>query len=415
MGMNSQVLGLIGLCVIGAGVWAWYRLRIFHMAGTVLTPSMWFYTRRITIRAEDIETQLAEIVAMAGMDRALALLELLAQCEEPDSGMAAQILKALFDRQLSAEATRKLARLIKLKESWLAEWVASAVFMATLKESPAFGGGADARMFEMLAARLPHFIAADITAASLATALIALDRERGMAWVAAHLDFEKKQFTDLLNLLTREGWVIAPEKVEDWLRRDEMARLKEPRGSKLRKVGLLNALGLSRLEAAEPKLREIAALPDFPASSAAEVLLDLYHLPHPRGSLMDWGDEDGIASLSNAERVTYLVDRFGYAVELRGAHVILEDLGHVLPQVAEALRLAGLPRGAKLVEKMESLLPQEGLPHDAKARSDFLKGDETDLEGQVVGLMEAHDHGGEDYWLGALRYELAHKDGFRRV
>jgi hypothetical protein len=75
-----------------------------------------------------------------------------------------------------------------------------------------------------------------------------------------------------------------------------------------------------------------------------------------------------------------------------------------------ALRKAGAVKSAEVVAKIRRELPAEGLPSDAKARYAAVHEGLRDLEAPAFRILEEADTVGENHFLLAMRYVLAHRD-----
>jgi hypothetical protein len=400
--------------IIGiVGVVAFTRWRVMEIDTLRCTPAMWLQVQLSIWRGERVEAEMGKVETLPVREQALRLLRLLEKCDRSLSDEAKNILDQLDGRWLSVGDLVILGKQLAEKGDWLARLAADR--FAEMAEEGALSEDVRAGAFKIFANILPSCFERDGDTRAVGRALLILGGEQGQQLLEAQLDRRSPGFGALLEVLERSKHPTSPALVERLLREDEEARRGEGRTPSARTVSLLALLAKTRPEIAEPRLLAVLALPDHPATSAAEVLFDLYNLPHPRGSLMDWGDENGLASLSEDEATTYLADRFGYYAGHQLAHTLLEEMGGELPRMRDAVRKVNAPVGAQLLDKIIAVLPAGGLPKDNQARLKYLRNEGNELETTVFRLMDAHEYAGEDFVLLAWRYEVENRNGFRKL
>lgn len=405
---------LAGGIIIGiVGVVAFTRWRVMKIDTIRCTPAMWLQVQLSIWHGERVEAEMGKVEALPVRERALQLLRLLEKCDGSLSDEAKNILTQLDGRWLSVGDLVVLEKQLTEKGDWLARLAADR--FEEMAEEGALREDVRVGAFQIFAKILPSCYDSDLDTRAVGSALLILGGDRGQHLLEAQLDRRSPGFGALLMVLERSKHPTSPAVVERLLREDEEARRGEGRRPSGKTVSLLALLSKTRPEIAEPRLLELLALPDHPATSAAEVLFDLYNLPHPRGSLMDWGDENGLASLSEDEATTYLADRFGYYAAHRLADTMLEEMGGELPRMSKAVKKVKAPVGAQLLDKIIAVLPDGGLPKDKQARLKYLNNEGAELEDTVYRLMEAHEYAGEDFVLLAWRYEVENRNGFRKL
>lgn len=405
---------LAGGLIIGiAGVVAFNRWRVMRIGTLRCTPAMWLQVQLSIGRGERVEAEMEKIETLPVREQALRLLRLLEKCDSSLSDEAKTILDQLDGRWLSVGDLVVLEKQRVGKSDWLPRLVADR--FTEMAEEGALSEDVRAGAFQIFAKVLPSCFSSDLDTRAVGSALLILGGDQGRQLLEAQLDRRSPGFGAVLEVLERSKHPTSPAVVERLLREDEEARHAEGRTPSGKTVSLLALLAKTRPELAEPRLLEILALPDYPATSAAEVLFDLYNLPHPRGSLMDWGDENGLASLSEDEATTYLADSFGYYAAHQFAHTLLEEMGGELPRMRDAVRKVKAPVGAQLLDKIIAVLPVGGLPKDKQARLKYLSNEGAELEDTVLQLMDTHEYVGEDFVLLAWRYEVENRNGLRKL
>ena len=377
------------------------------------TPALWLEVQLSILRGERIESKMRRISELPVRERGLPLLRLLGACDESVSDEAEKILDGVDGRWLRSGDLAVLDKPLSDRADWLPRLVADR--FEGMANDGELSEDVRAVTFQLLAKTLPLSLENERNTRAVASALLVLGGDQGLRLVEAQLESQKPGVPALLDVLGRSNQPQSAEVVERLLREDEQARKKQGRGPTSQTVSLLVLLSKTRPDVAERRLLEILELPDYPAPSAAEALFDIYRLPHPRGSLMDWGDENGLDSLSEDEATTYLADRFGYYVGHMLAHTLLEEMGGELPRMRDALKKVNAPVGAQLIDKIIKVLPAGGLPKDEKARLKYLENEGSGLEGTVFRLMKTHEYVGEDFVLLAWRYEVKNRKGFRKI
>lgn len=181
----------------------------------------------------------------------------------------------------------------------------------------------------------------------------------------------------------------------------------------LDKIDSIKSQGKSDPEAAEIALRRIIQTQPKVAQQAAEALIQLRGLPLPRGSLLDRAEDHGPETLSREELTVHLVDMFGYYTENLFIESMLEERGHLLKRMAEALRTVGAPHSASLLDSIISLLPQ--LSPDLQERKKQISALPDNTESAIIQKIKTHISASEDPILLAMQFELDNASGFQRM
>ncbi len=404
------ILVLSGIGCVGA--WAWRNWQVVKIGPVKTTPAMAWAVMRSGRRQAWLERRLEEVEDMERGARGAALNELLERCDDLEEEAATKIMERLMEERRDREALARMARTVRNSDGRLAFLLAR--ILAQKREAAADGEVAEI-LRESLARALPRLEASDHEARAVALALFTLNKARAWEVIRPLMAPGRPAFGALLELVQREDRAPEEALIREWLRVEAARRIDSGRSASADEVRLLALLAKTRREEAQMRLQEIMRLPDFPATMAAEALIELHDLPHPRGSLMDWVDEDGLECLSPDEATTYLADRCSYYVAHQLADTLLEDSGAELPQMRDALLRVGAPGGAELIEKIIAVLPPGGLPKDKDERLAYLRGEGHELEHVVFRLMHDHDYRREEIHLLALRHAVEHRAGFRRV
>ena len=201
--------------------------------------------------------------------------------------------------------------------------------------------------------------------------------------------------------------------IDSWLSRWDKADLSY--GEVKTAIEVHKALAFHDEAAADAGLYKLVLVRTEASSLAAEVLLEMRELPHPRFQLSDKADRDGGASLNAHERAAWLVDRYNYAIYCGGLATFEDDeVGNVLPEIVAALREVGSAYNARRLEAFCALFGPGGPPRDHLARSQYVENRGEDWINAREEMEQVFTEFEDTEWL-LLRYILDHPEHFDKV
>lgn len=164
---------------------------------------------------------------------------------------------------------------------------------------------------------------------------------------------------------------------------------------------------------AEAQLRQLLAEPADDAALAAEALIELKNLYHPRGSILDTAHHVGVDALPPEHRVMHLADMFGYYAGIDSDHGLIEDYGNRLPEMASALEAVGAPRSAEIVHNIVGVTTSEmRSPHKKVRMKAYSEMSETNPRA-ISDILDRVDERTEHIWLKVLTYILRNEQAFK--
>lgn len=400
---------LILLACSALGYFAWRRLPVGKAGQYTVRLHEW-WSWRATIRTEGVKKKLKRIESLP-VESQLFLLASLFEKHCSDRELAGKIAGMIFatGREESLSLMESALSLDYVSVHHVVHGIFEALKQRTA--SAAFREGA----FAHLARKLKEISAPDSLhghiAPELVRVLITLSPTRGADTARACLNIRSSAFACIFDSLTNAGHTVPLVDLRRWLGELNLATLGERDGKKA--VQILRSLGLNYPAEADPLLEQIMNSQSEEAELAAEALLELRGLPHPVGGLIDKRDKLGHENLNTEERIVCLAQAFSYYVSHQFSESLLEEEGHNLREMADALRRIKAPRSAQLIDKIISLLPSGDLPADADQRESILRTHPSNWRDQISELIANHEYDGEYPFLLALKYELAHSDSFR--
>jgi hypothetical protein len=179
------------------------------------------------------------------------------------------------------------------------------------------------------------------------------------------------------------------------------------------KVEELKKLWAFNASAAESQLRELLAGPPDNAALAAEALIELKNLYHPRGSILDRAHDFGLNALPYEHRVMHLADMFYYHVTLSSDHGLIEDYGNRLPEMANALEAIGAPHSAQIVKDIIRLATPEMLSAQAELRVNAYSAMAEVNSRTMLDVLDRADERIEHVWSKVLIFILENERAFQ--
>lgn len=273
------------------------------------------------------------------------------------------------------------------------------------------------QMFQLLVDHLQHmrFSCTELRTAAIPDLLLQLDRD----WAVRVLNHPEyltpgyAHFFELLEALERHEVAVEHSSLLQWLPQYRDQTLNCTTGRIYTKI--LELLHGYEPEKAEQLLTQVMNTQPEAAVTAAEALLHLRDLPHPRFTLDDWCSKAGLDALSQAEQTAWLVDQYNYRMSCGGLDALeynVED-GH-LPLMHEALLKIGAVRAAARLREYMALYGPEGPAFTEAARAQQIAaqgeawGSAREAIVQKYPDLEATE-------LLVLQYELDHADQFRKL
>lgn len=398
---------------LGVSYWIWRKMPVGQLHGQTIRLHEWWQWRP-NLKIERIRRKLSKIVSLPVEDRFRPLVKLYEKVDPDDFVCGREVEVAVF-----AMGREELIGLMEI-----ALWnerrprisnVTSGVREALV--SKAATAEYRQRAYDVLTRKFRELtdpgtkneLSGEV---DLARAILDLDPQRGVEEIYGRLNPESSTFSALLDLLNEKGRSPPAEWLRTWLKNSATQPSSYKEGMRL--VAILLALGQHRPAEVEPALRSIVeSTIEEVATKAAEALLELRDLPHPRGSLVDRSEDNGPESLNRHELTAHLADMFGYYVGNRFYDSLLEEFGHLLPRMAEALTCVGAIRGAELISKIVAELPPAGLPGDKQGRYAAVRELPVEVRQAIVRLVNAHYFSDGDPCLLSMKYILANESGFR--
>lgn len=179
------------------------------------------------------------------------------------------------------------------------------------------------------------------------------------------------------------------------------------------KIEELKRLWAFNSSAAEAQLRQLLTEAPDDAALAAEALIELKNLHHPRGSILDRAYDMGLDALPPEHRVMHLADMFGYHAEIDSDHGLIEDYGNRLPEMASALEIVGAARSAQIVHDVIRLTtPEMRSPQREVRKKAYSEMSETNPRA-ISDVLDRVDERVEHVWLKVLAYILQHEQAFQ--
>jgi hypothetical protein len=180
-------------------------------------------------------------------------------------------------------------------------------------------------------------------------------------------------------------------------------------------IETLKALSFHDEAVADAGLYELALRRGDVATSAAEVLLEMRGLPHPRFRLSDKAEKDGGAALNFHERAAWMVDLYNYGISCGGLYTFeYHETGNHLIEMVAALREIGSAYNAGRLEAFCALFGPTGPPKDACSRSDYVESRREEWNEAREALEDCFGEYEDTRWL-LLHYILNHAEHFDRV
>ncbi len=165
----------------------------------------------------------------------------------------------------------------------------------------------------------------------------------------------------------------------------------------------------------EKLLEEIAESQAEVVPTAAEALLEVRDLPHPRFLLDDLQDRLGLDALGDTEKTVWLADRCGYLLSVDYLYRFdSEEEGNRLQEMHHALVSVGAAKAAARLMAYMELYGPVGPPATVAQRSKIAEAKGDDWGRSIAELEELHD-GWEDITHLAIRYELRHGERFHKA
>ncbi len=166
-------------------------------------------------------------------------------------------------------------------------------------------------------------------------------------------------------------------------------------------------------EVAEAQLRQLLAGQPDNAALAAEALIELKNLHHPRGLILDRAYDFGLDALSHEHRVMHLADMFGYHSEIASDHGLIEKYGNRLTEMERALQVVGAPHSAQIVHDIIGATTSEmRSPHKEVRVKAYSEMSETNPRA-ISDVLDKVDERIEHVWLKVLIYILQNEQAFQ--
>lgn len=151
---------------------------------------------------------------------------------------------------------------------------------------------------------------------------------------------------------------------------------------------------------------------DTLSSAAAEMLIEHFDLPHPRGSILDTSWHEGEKGLSQVERTVWLADQFyEYPVSCVGVDLYFHrEEADRWAEAAEALDTIGAREHGTRLRDLAALFGPDGPAATVDARQVQIDSMNPPYEEQVEAVITRHTSVRDDAFLLGLLYLIAHAE-----
>lgn len=198
---------------------------------------------------------------------------------------------------------------------------------------------------------------------------------------------------------------ILSENLDDELSRDNL----------MKRISTATSLHETDPIRAEAVLWEIVETKPSVALEAAEALLELRDLPHPRYLLDDLRDSRGFVALSEAEKIVWHADHCGYLLGMDYLDRFdSEEEGDHLGEMHHALVEVGAVKAAAKLGAYMDLYGPNGPPANVADRRSIASSKGEAWGEALNALDELHDSW-EDITSLAIQYELRHGGQFHKA
>ncbi len=270
------------------------------------------------------------------------------------------------------------------------------------------------KAFQFLVDGLDHQEFLGVCQEKLPRLLLQLDQ----AWATRllrspeYLNPAHKLFCETLEALSEAGELPPREEIAKWLIHYQGRELNRSEG--LAFIEVLKALHPHDHALAEQLLGNEMRGETALAEEAAQALLQIYDLPHPRFSLNDLENKVGIAALNPAERTVRLVDHYNYLMNHTYLHELGSDeRGDQMKEMSDALQEVGACNHSIRLAAYMALFGPEGPPSTPADRMAIIEKAGSSWESAVEKITAQHDRF-EHAELLVLRFEIDHGDQFRK-
>lgn len=245
--------------------------------------------------------------------------------------------------------------------------------------------------------------------------LIHLDKDRAVRVLTEICDREPDHFlfTTILSLLQAYGLPVSPAVVKSILSKTENQELS--RTELIAQITAAKSLHETDPLRAEEILGKIIQTQPRVALEAAETLLELRDLPHPRYLLDDLRSSRGFTAMSEAEGIVWQADHCGYLLEMDYLYRFdSEAEGDQLLEMQQAMVRVGAAKAAAKLKAYMDLYGPEGPPANVTERTRIASSKGEAWIQSVMLLDETHDSW-EDITLLAIQFELQHGGEFHKA
>ncbi|QIF00261.1 hypothetical protein [Roseimicrobium sp. ORNL1] len=399
--------------VAALAVVTWYRLPVGTVFGrTVRLRELLNANTRLQLRMGDANRRLAPIKALPAKQRLDALLRL----EESHGNvfLTGDTIRMEIVATGISEAVPHIKALLSLPMEGRRA-ICSGVTMAL--ERLAAEEDYRVKVFALLVPYLDYkgeYSHSPVAVEQLPELLLRLDVQWAdrVLRMPEYLSPDFEHFINVLEALNDHRRTVDKDKLEQWLRELDSDNFGYGEGRTY--IELARAMSVHDCDVADETLGRMVAQGVEVSVLAAENLLSLRNLPHPRFTLSDRVDKSGLESLSHEERTVWLVDRYNYAMSV-GVTTQLDDDDFVplISSIITALREVDAPKAAIRLTRLAELYWPEGPSPGRDPVSRLIEAHGDDWHELVDAIVEEHQPL-EDTSLLALTYELKHADCFQK-
>lgn len=391
-------------------LWAIYhRLPIGRLHGQQIYPKDLLHRSvRLGLRLSSARKSLAACMKLPARERLPKLLEL--ERRHGDDFMAGEeVLVAVVGTGLD-DAIPHLQRI--MNQSWKGPGnvmlgLKGAILSGTMED------GYRIHAIKLLIDGLQDQSLFDVFASHIPELLIQLDKEWAARLLTEIGEREPEHFlyATVLETLRTHDLPFDPGVLETTLSENHESSKSDPR----KRIAAAKILHHTKPDQAVAILEELMESQSHVAELAADALLELKDLPHPRHLLDDLQRHLGFDTLSEAEKIVWHADQCGYFLGMDYLYRFeAEKEGDQLCEMLEALIQVGAEKAAAKLKAYMDLYGPEGPPRNVLERSRIASSQGEAWNQSIMSLNELHDSY-ENITLLAIQYELRHSGQFHKA
>ncbi len=401
---------LIGSTVLIAFI-AWNFLRVGMLHGSpVFLNELTNANTRLLLRIQTASLALAEAINAPLPERLSKLLEV-----ERTHGHIYQINEKIQQAIIGTgtdEATAHFKRILNTPRSGQ---LAVVFGIRDALKSGESGDHFTMQAFNLLIDGLNHEETFGVCSSNIPGLMLDLDAGRAIPLLRSTCEDEPAHYliSSIMDAFLQRDLPIPESATRRVLENDDLASMS---GAEIRQK-ITAALSTSETDRprAEKTLQQI--MDECPSEEliAAEAMLQVRDLPHPRHLLSDLQEEVGFDALSDDEKTVWLADNGDYLLETDKLYdAEWSEEGNQLKEMHEAILKVGGVRAAAIIKSYMNLYGPDGPSPIMEERKRFV---ETMGDAWIEAFRDGVklDEGWEEISLLAIRFELEHPDRIRKA